>query len=403
MGDKGAPLRILHVIGRISERFGGPQRYLREISSILAARGHTVVVIGSDAGDRGLTADGAAFSDKTECIVVPGFGGFAFSPQFPLRVRRALSAADILHVHGLYTFPASAAARMARAQRVPYVISPHGAATDYHHITRRWKKAPYERLVQAPELRHAGAVVTLSEQERVQAQANLRVSTKVVVARPPVDIPSRPTNIELDRFYDDFPELRGKRLVTFMARLSEKKGAPIAVDAFMAAAGDMPDTHLVIAGPDDEGGLGAALRRNLVATPAASRVSFLGMVSGARKRALLGASSLFILPSADESFGLAVAEAMAAGVAVLVTPHVALATEIEASGAGVVSARRVDELGKAMRGMLTHEALPQMGVRGRDLIARDYSDEAAGGGLEDAYNQVLDPPPDGRGAVDAGA
>src|SRR5450631_275465 len=65
-------------------------------------------------------------------------------------------------------------------------------------------------------------------------------------------------------------------------------------------------------------------------------VSFPGMLSGDLKWGTLRAAEIFILPSHQENFGIAVVEAMACGTPVLITRPVNIWREIEASGAGLV-------------------------------------------------------------------
>ena len=96
------------------------------------------------------------------------------------------------------------------------------------------------------------------------------------------------------------------------------------------------------------------------------RVCFTGFVSGAAKRHLLERTDLFVLPSYAENFGVAVAEAMAASLPVIVSEHVGLAGAVATVNAGVVVPAKVEQLAVALSGLLANpEKRRSMGAAGR--------------------------------------
>lgn len=384
--EQSAPLRILQVIGRLSERFGGPQHYVREVSTGLAGVGHAVTLLGTDSGEPGLRPDEIGLPNVT-VRVERGHGGFAIAPRATRAIDRLVGKADVVHIHGMYTYPGSVAARCASRRGTPYIISPHGAANDFHFRMRRWKKVPFEALLQRDELRSASAVVVLSDLERRHAQRNFGLGN-VVVVPPSIAIPDRPDEMVAAPIFNAHPELRGKRLVTFMARFSEKKGAPLLVEAFERVAAQVEDAHLVLAGPDDESGIGARTEEMLRGTELGERVTFPGMLRGELKAAVLTGSAVFALPSADESFGIAVAEAMAASVPVVVTPEVALSVEIAEVSAGRVVSRTPAGVAQGILDVLSAPDRLEMGRRGRLLVADRFAADVVTERLESVYRDA---------------
>src|SRR6185503_21161391 len=91
--------------------------------------------------------------------------------------------------------------------------------------------------------------------------------------------------------------------------------------------------RLVLAGegPDD---YVASLKRMVAERDADELVIFPGWLDGEHKEAALRNASLLALASHQENFGLCVMESLACGVPVLISPHVDLAPEVAAAGAG---------------------------------------------------------------------
>ncbi len=120
-----------------------------------------------------------------------------------------------------------------------------------------------------------------------------------------------------------------------------KKGCDLLIDAFAQAASSDPALHLVMAGPD-QSGLQARLAQRARALGIADRITWTGMVAGDLKWGAFRASEAFVLPSHQENFGIAVAEALACGVPVLISDKVNIWREIEADRAGLVAPDTLD-------------------------------------------------------------
>jgi glycosyltransferase involved in cell wall biosynthesis len=313
--------------------------------------------------------------------------GYAFSPRLIRDVWRATAKADVVHVHGLYQFHTLVAASAARRLSTPYVLHIHGALTPYHRSRKTWKKRPYELLIERSNLSRAATVIHMTEAER--ASFNERYSSAQDSVVPAPVAPELFASPEVEEIPPELGAFRGARLVTFLGRLTEKKGLELLVEAFAQVTRAHADAHLVIAGPDDEG-LGRALLTRAAARRIADRVTLLGLVEGPSKRALLWSSSAFVLPSADESFGIAAAEALACGVPAVVTREVGLSKEIERAGAGIVVDRAVEPLAAAIGHLLGDARSAEALSRGAQRLAQEkFTVDAVCGQLEAVYRGVL--------------
>ena len=107
------------------------------------------------------------------------------------------------------------------------------------------------------------------------------------------------------------------------------------MDAFAKVAEMDPNLDLVMAGPDQQL-WSAKLRENAAAAGVGHRIHWPGMLKGDAKWGAFFASEAFILPSHQENFGIAVAEALACGRPVLLADKVNIAEDIAEDGAGLV-------------------------------------------------------------------
>src|SRR5439155_16750291 len=146
-------------------------------------------------------------------------------------------------------------------------------------------------------------------------------------------------NEQREAFLKAFPHLRDKRILLFLGRLHEKKGCDLLLQAFADLAGSSKqvpaELHLVMAGPaKDE--YGEFLKNLAVKLRIDSRVTWTNMLAGDLKWGAFHSAEAFILPSHQENFGIAVAEALACGLPVLISNRVNIWREIRLHGAGFV-------------------------------------------------------------------
>jgi glycosyltransferase involved in cell wall biosynthesis len=99
-----------------------------------------------------------------------------------------------------------------------------------------------------------------------------------------------------------------------------------------------------------------------------------GFVTGEIKDILLQGSDIFVLTSHSENFGVVVLEAMAAGLATIVTPGVALASMIKENQVGYVPELDIVEIAKMIEYCLNYpQEVKAIGIRARQFILENYT------------------------------
>jgi glycosyltransferase involved in cell wall biosynthesis len=158
----------------------------------------------------------------------------------------------------------------------------------------------------------------------------------------------------------------------------------VAIEAFAEATRDLGNAFLLIAGPDD----GARPRAEaLIRRHGLERqILFTGMVSGEEKRMVLSGSSVFMLPSQSENFGLSVVEAAACGIPVIISDRVNVWRDFQDAGAGLAAPPSADRFAAHLRALLADpSAARRLGERGALLVRARFHWEALGADYESMY------------------
>ena len=331
-------MKILQVISSLNPAYGGVSACLDALTPELAKLGHvSEVVCLDDPKERFLKT----FPGKVHALGPTRFS-YQYSPQLLPWLRRATPDFDVVIAHGLWQFHSFAVRRALRgAEAPPYFVFSHGMLDPWFkrqyplkHVKKLLYWWPAERRV----LRDARAVLFTCEEERVLARqsfAGYRCRERVV-AFGTVGA-SGDSGAQHEAFYRHVPALRGKPFWLFLGRIHAKKGVDLLIDAYaeLAAKTAAPLPALVIAGPCNDREYLNKLQARAARCPAGS-VFWPGMISGDVKWGALRAAEIFALPSHQENFGIAVAEALSCGTPVLISNKVNIWREIEADAAGLV-------------------------------------------------------------------
>jgi len=371
--------RWLQVLSHLSPRYGGIASSVPRLARATEAAGrHVCPIVGFCAHDE-LQDLGEAERDAMK----------AFSPSrlrwmvdggLHRELREMVRAADGVHIHGLWETHCMTAAGIAQSCRRPYIVSAHGMLEQWALRRRRLKKALYAALIEIRVMRRAACLRALSRDE-VEDYRRLGLNNPIAIVPGGVDVPPA-AGPEL--FRATHPQLRGKRIVLFMGRIDQKKGLNLLLAAWAATVERASDLHLMIAGPDC--GMLASLRQMTDELRLHDSVTFAGMVSGEQKWSMLAAASLFVLPSYSEGFSIAVLEALATGIPVIVTKPCHI-PEVADHHCGWVIQPQLETLEQALGEFLalSAEEAEEIGRHGRELARTRFHSSVVAGQMDQVY------------------
>ena len=335
-------MRILHIVGSINPSAGGPTEVIRMMVRY-SPPGYESEAATLDSPDAPFLGE---FGFKVHALGTTSASWY--SPRLIPWLKANRDRFDGVVVHGLWEFT-GLAALIAVAGHKPYLVFTHGMLDPYfkrRYPLKHMKKWFYWLLVQYWVLRSASRVMFTTELERDLATKSFwlwRWSPMVVSCGADPQVP----DIEslAPAFYERCPELRpedkSQRFLLYLSRIHPKKGCDLLLKAFAAVAPAHPELHLIMAGPDEQG-LRKDLEKITDEAGLSDRVHWPGMLTGDAKWGAFAACEAFVLPSHQENFGIAVAEALACGRPVLISDQINIAPEIAADSCGLVEPDTVE-------------------------------------------------------------
>jgi len=388
--------KVLHVIPSVGPLRGGPSAMVRGLARNLSLAGietHVATTNDNGHGTLDVPCGVPVVEDGVSYWYFPRQTRFyTFSWPLTVWLARHVSEFDVVHIHALFSYSSLAASFWARRLGVPYVVRPLGTLNEWGMKNRRpWLKRLSFRLLERRVVSNAAVVHYASMDEQAQAET-LDVTAPAAVIPNALQSATAPTADLKGRFRARHPQLQGRQVVLFLARIDAIKGVSLLLRAFAQIRHATPDAFLVVAG-DGPTELVENLKGEAASLGIASQLLWPGFLEGDDKRAALADADVFALPSYSESFGIAVAEAMAAGLPVIVSDQVGIHDEISRARAGIIVSCDVGQLAAALTRLLGDATLRRsMGQDGQCLVRQKYSPQAVTRKVIGLYNEIAVPP-----------
>ncbi len=388
-------MRVLHVTPSVPQVRGGTSQAV--LGLVKALRQHHIeaeIATTDDNGDDLLTVPLQTRIDYEQVPVwffhrfspsLKPMREFAFSSGLTAWLWQNLANYDLVHVHALFSYPSTVAMAIARRQKIPYVLSPHGLLCEWSLQQSARKKQIYRQLIEQKNLDGSQGIHFTAEQEQQEA-ASLNIAAPsfiIPLGLTPPTVLSNARQLLREQLQIPAQEF----VILFMSRLHPKKGLEYLIQALGAL------THerftFILAGSGAPEYLDQ-VKSLLALHQLSDRTHLAGFVGGETKNLFLQGSDLFALPSYSENFGVVVLEAMAAKLPVLLTPGVALAPMVHQHQVGWVVEQNVKAITTAIADALhCPQQRKEMGDRAYQLISEQFTWSAIGSQMQQVYGDIL--------------
>jgi glycosyltransferase involved in cell wall biosynthesis len=390
-------LKILHIIASANPKNGGPIQGIRNYESALHLLGVQRSLLSFDSPEAILDWN---FPSSLKVI---GLGqsktGWQYNKLLISWLENNITNYDRVVLNGMWTYHTYATLKAIKKLKnqnsslsLPKVfLMPHGMLDPWFQkdATRRIKAMRnyfYWYFIEKQVVNNVDGLLFTCKEELLLARTTFsgykpkqELNIGYGIVEPPVC-----SKDLLDGFYNQFHISRDQPYLLFLSRIHPKKGIDLLLKAYhqMLAEMEFPDDlpHLIIAGPGIETDYGKQLLHYLTENSILqNRIQFVGHLSGDIKWGAIYGCEAFILPSHQENFGIAVAEALACSKPVLITNKVNIYREIEIDGGGIVNEDTLDGTYKniAQWISLTAEEKELMGRNAQSVYKKYFNIENA--------------------------
>lgn len=359
-------MKILIAMASVRSEMGGPSNAVRNMAAALARRGHNVCVVAHDDGKA--EAEGESAATTSLPYVLHKFPlstkRWQYSRSYASWIRENIGSFDFVLTHSFFLAHSWFVPRACRRAGVPYAIRPHGSLNALDLANKRRVKSLYLGIVERASIHGAEFAFCTSAMEAEQAAHWFRGRVEIL-----------PLGVDDELFRVKRNAEQGR--VLFLARIAEKKGLDILIDAIAnlrERGADFRRMSLRIAG-DASSPLAKRLIDRVHSLGISEAVVFLGHLRGSERIEEFAKAQLYVLPSLDENFGISVAEALAAGCPVVITPGVSHAPDVISLQAGLVVERSVASVSDGIASViaLSDQDYLRMSVNARKLAEERFS------------------------------
>ena len=389
-------MKVLHITPAYypARGHGGPIVSVHTLNKFLAKAGIDVTVYTTNINGRNgrisVPLEKEVLMDGVRVHYFPiSWAGWGYAGQMHRALAENIGKFDLIHITSVFLSVSTLGAYYARKTNVPYVISPRGSLMkEPLAMKNALEKKFYLSLIERRNLKGAAAIHFTTEVEREEyLKAGFPLKSAIVIPNS-FDAESLPTPPAPRMFRDKFGIPPEKNIVLFLSRLNWKKGLDTLIPAFARVVREIPQAFLVLVGGDD--GYRKEVEVLIDRFDLRACTLFTGMLEGAEKVAAFKESTLFVLPSYSENFGMAVVEAMACGLPVVVSEGVGIAPLIRRAGAGAVTKKNKEEVARAIVRLIRDPAAArEFGERGKRLVREEFSAEKIAAQFLAEYNKLV--------------
>jgi glycosyltransferase involved in cell wall biosynthesis len=351
-------MRIAQVTFGLDDAAAGVGEAVSSLSLAQLGLGHEVKVFGIASRDQLGNLERWGEMPLSINEVRAPFESIGYAPS----LLRSLCEYDpqIVHLHGLWLYPALAVLNWSSLTRRPFIYSVHGMLNPQALEFSYWKKRVARLLFQDRVLRSASIIHATSDREAKDIEA-------FGLANPVSIVPWGiwPANVPV------FSSHETRKKILFLGRIHPIKGLECLVRAWAEVENDFLDWDIDIVGSDHDGY--STYLRQLAKELDVKRLSISPPMYGSKRDSEMAAADLFVLPSLTENFAMTVAESLMMETPVIVTKGVPWA-RLQQQGCGWQIDHGIEHLEQALRFAMSlgKSELKKMGRSGRNWMLREY-------------------------------
>ena len=373
-------MKVIHIIENLDNSYGGPAKsvpllvkYLNKLN--ITNKIFTVQVY---------TNESNSVLDKNSIDVskvpIKGIRKIKYSPYLKDKIIEEITNDTIIHIHTVWTYPTYIGYKIAKEYNLPLIVSVRGTMYEWALNQSKYIKKFAMWLFQKKMLKYAD-IIHVTEGGEIEALKNIGIDNNFTLI---------PNGIELDDKIDGLSQNilskiyynKNKRYVMFLGRIVHNKGLHYLISSYKQLKNKYKDVEvLIIGGVEDK------LYFNKLEK--IEGIHFLGMLDGIEKHTVFSISSLFILPSKSENFGMSIAEAMSYKIPIITTQGTPW-QEIEKHNAGWWVKLSENNIVKALSEALecTDEELQTRGNCCFDII-KNYTWDKQALKMKQTYKNLL--------------
>ncbi|MBA3868205.1 MAG: glycosyltransferase [Anaerolineae bacterium] len=376
--------------------YGGPTRSVSMLCEALVQLGVQVSVLTTNANGNQRLAVPLGEPVNLNGVEVtyyplasPSLGSFFYSPELVQACIQKLHYYDIVDLEVFWTHAAGPVSRACQHQGIPYLFSLRGQLLPWALRRSHLKKQLFMMVVGRHFLNEAAALhaTDLSEATSVR---KLNFTPEIFIV---------PNGIDTS-YFAQLPK-RGQLLrklgipenafvILFLGRLHPIKRPDIAIEVLARLQSDHPNLHLILVGPD-EATMSSSLQAQARILGCSERVHLLGLLEGKDRLQAFADADLLLGPTeVQENFGMAAAEALAAGVPILVSTGVPVGYWAQQAGAGRQVPCTIEDFTLAAKDMLSDPPrLKQYAHQGRNLAKKKFDISAVAQEMLTQYQAII--------------
>ncbi|HWP91117.1 MAG TPA: glycosyltransferase [Thermodesulfobacteriota bacterium] len=394
-------MRVLHITPSYfpAFKYGGPIEAVHLLNKALAKKGIDVDVFTTDTGlengksiprDEWQELDGI----RVRYFRCYGYERYTFSPKIFLELLKDTRFYDLVHITSVWNFPVLAGGIASLLHKKPYILSPHGSIyPEAIGIKSKNKKMFYYNLIAKYYIKRASAIHFTTQDEKENAIGFLDIRNKAFVVPIGFDLSGFEELPRRGSFKNRYAALKNRKYILFLGRINIKKGLDILVESFGEIAKAYKDLYLVIVGANEGNeGFKEEVKRRLKDVGLLERTIFTGMLRERDKLEAFVDAEVFVLPSYSENFGMAVVEAMACGIPVVISNKVGIHREVERNRGGIIVETNPDSLSRGIRALLDNEELKrEVRTNGRKMVEEYYDIDKVADMVIKVYREIIRP------------